>query len=262
VDLVADESSGVLYLTYAKNFFSDDLVEFGVGDKGLLRSATATSVDHSATVVENLVLAGLEVLKAGSGGGLAASSAGAGVVEAAQEIHITFDPTDLADLSGANAELGKVGLELRDSRGATPIAQNPGGSGNSGGLVFRPPRFFHLYEGNQLIATFAVPDPDYRYAVPLSRTAFTSFKSDLTIEDGMLTSVSIDKQSELAAVAGLPLRIIQEIASLPKGILVYRTENINASKGLIEAQASYLEAAESLRATSEIPVSNEASSQP
>ena len=56
----------------------------------------------------------------------------------------------------------------------------------------------------------------------------------------------MEKKSELAAVSGLPLRLLKEIVSLPKGILVYQEGQIAAETKVIQAQTAQIKAAKEL----------------
>lgn len=161
-------------------------------------------------------------------------------------------------LLGSGLEL-REGLRLDDSNKASYKAINIffNGGQKYSGLLFRPFRFYRLYqvvkknEGvkEKLVASFAVPDPTQHYCVPLKRRAFVTSITKLEIEKGMLKGLHIEKGSEAEAISGLPLRLLQEVLSLPKGILIYQSGQIQAETTLIEAQTRQIKALQDLEKT-------------
>lgn len=88
-------------------------------------------------------------------------------------------------------------------------------------------------------ATFVktIPNPARTFAFNVARSAFIqNKKTDLTISNGLLTKVSLEKQSEAEGFSEIPLKLAQKLATLPKDLLTVRTEKVTAEKGLVEAQ--------------------------
>lgn len=85
-----------------------------------------------------------------------------------------------------------------------------------------------------------VPDKDSPYAVDVSRGALITKKTDLTIVNGMLTKIDINKPSSLVGVLNVPLEIIKLVLSAPKDLLTFRFEKIQAQGTLTQAQSTQL----------------------
>jgi hypothetical protein len=85
------------------------------------------------------------------------------------------------------------------------------------------------------------------------RRAFVASITKLEIEKGMLKGLHIEKGSEAEAISGLPLRLLKEAASLPQGILVYQSNQIQAETKLIEAQTNQIKALQALEKARQEP---------
>jgi hypothetical protein len=287
---IADENVPRLYAQYTNNIFSKDTIDIKTDSEGLLTNTIGQSEDKSLIVIENLALAALEVGKIiyGVPSGMKAALPGKEIQrkpKKLEEIHITVDPTNQDELEKANSALSGSGLVLReglkldksnkDSYKAINISFDS--DRKYSGLLFRPLRFYRLYQvikkkeneevknengkvvrdkkGNvvtkerveeKLIVSFAVPDPTQHYCVPLMRRAFVASITKLEIEKGMLKGVHIEKGSEAEAISGLPLRLVKEVVSLPQGILIYQSDQIQAETKLIEAQTNQIKALQAL----------------
>jgi len=259
---VADKSSPRLYAQYSNNIFSKDTIDIKTDEEGLLSSAEGLSEDKSLVVIENLVLAALEVgkLMYMPTGVKALSIGEVPKPKKLEEIHITIDPTNEAERKNANSILKGLDLNLREGLSIggdsyRPINLSFDGDQKYSGLLFRPLMFYRLYqgggnsEGGKLVASFAVPDPTQHYCVPLKRRVFVASKTKLEIEKGMLKGLHIEKGSEAEAISGLPLRLVKEVLSLPKGILIYQSNQIQAETTLIEAQTRQIKALQDLEKT-------------
>lgn len=92
-------------------------------------------------------------------------------------------------------------------------------------------------------ATFikAIPNPDRVFSFNLARSAFVQNKKmDLTISNGLLTKVSINKPSEVEGFSEIPLELSKKLAELPKDILTLRTQTTtpNTAKNTVNAQTA------------------------
>lgn len=255
---VADKNSPRLYAQYSNNIFSKDTIDIKTDEEGLLTAAEGLSEDKSLVVIENLALAALEAAK------IPYMPFMRGPEKTEQkpekpEIHITFDPTNEKEMKNTNFKLSKLGLDLREGLSLgdnyKEISVSFDGDRKYSGLLFRPLRFYRLYQGGvngdggKLVASFAVPDPTQHYCVPLKRRAFVASKTKLEIEKGILRGLHIEKGSEAEAISGLPLRLLKQIVSLPQGILVYQSDQIQAETKLIDAQTRQIKALQDLEKT-------------
>jgi hypothetical protein len=100
--------------------------------------------------------------------------------------------------------------------------------------VFSPPA-----TGQGMDFVVSLPDPTRPFAFNISRGAFVMNKqTNLTIANGMLMNVSINKPSEIEGLTEIPLNIAQALAGIPSGILTLRTQNLTAQNGIVTQQTN------------------------
>jgi len=85
-----------------------------------------------------------------------------------------------------------------------------------------------------------VADPRRTFVVDNSRTPFVKKKIDLTVTDGVLLGVDVDKPSELLAAISLPVDILKVIASIPGEILSVKVKQLSDQNSLTKAQVEML----------------------
>jgi hypothetical protein len=90
-------------------------------------------------------------------------------------------------------------------------------------------------------ATFikAVPNPDRVFSFNISRSAFVQNKKiDLTITNGLLTKVTLNKPSEVEGFSEIPLDLSKKLLELPKDLLTIRTQTTSsaAAKNTVNAE--------------------------
>ena len=93
------------------------------------------------------------------------------------------------------------------------------------------------YQGGK---TIMVADPRRTFVVDNSRTPFVKKKIDLTVTDGVLLGVDVDKPSELLAAISLPVDILKVIASIPGEILSVKVKQLSDQNSLTKAQVEML----------------------
>jgi hypothetical protein len=119
-----------------------------------------------------------------------------------------------------------------------------------------------IYQSNirkTRIFSVVLPDKHAPFHYVLSRGAFIKKTTSLTITDGILQGIHIEKPSEIAGFVKIPLDISQKIADLPKGLLTARVEYVTAENNLISQQASLLAAqAKLIKAQQDLKAAEEA----
>jgi hypothetical protein len=88
--------------------------------------------------------------------------------------------------------------------------------------------------------TFMVADPLRTFVVDNSRTAFVTKKVNLTVSDGVLLGIDVEKPSELLAAITLPVEVLKVIASIPGEMLSIKVKQISDEKSLSAAQVEML----------------------
>ncbi len=88
--------------------------------------------------------------------------------------------------------------------------------------------------------TLMVADPLKTFVVDNSRTAFVVKKVNLTVSDGVLLGIDVDKPSELLAAISLPVEVLKVIASIPAEMLSIKVKQVSDEKSLSAAQVEML----------------------
>jgi hypothetical protein len=96
-------------------------------------------------------------------------------------------------------------------------------------------------DGVQRMVLFGAPNGSPTYVAPIDRGLFTTWKTDLTLKDGVLTAYRIENGAELEAAAALPAEMVGAmIQGITKRGQLFnsRATLIDAETKLVEAQAS------------------------
>jgi hypothetical protein len=89
--------------------------------------------------------------------------------------------------------------------------------------------------------TIMVADPTRTFVVDNSRTPFVKKKINLTVTDGVLQGIDVEKPSELLAAISLPVDVLKVIASIPGEILSVKVKQLSDQNNLSAAQVKMLE---------------------
>lgn len=87
-----------------------------------------------------------------------------------------------------------------------------------------------------------VPDTTRRYHVSSLAGPFTKTSLTYGFTDGMLTQYTVDRPSEVAAIAGIPVRIANDIMTIPASIVKMRVDYDTQAVAKINGDASVREA--------------------
>lgn len=85
-----------------------------------------------------------------------------------------------------------------------------------------------------------VADPLWTFVVDNSRTALVTKKVNLTVSDGVLLGMDVEKPSELLAGITLPVEVLKVIASIPAELLSIKVKQVSEEKNLSAAQVELL----------------------
>lgn len=75
------------------------------------------------------------------------------------------------------------------------------------------------------------------YSVDVDRGALITKTTNLTIVDGMLTKIDVNKPSSLIGVLNVPLEVIKAILSAPAELLTFRYQRVDKEAEIADAQA-------------------------
>lgn len=234
----------------------DDNIKL-VTANGLLNNSNAESTGQMGSILVNLVSAvsGAKSFKA-----FAFSTKAAPEPCKPFKFSAVFDPTDAAELAAVQTRLATVSQKaLTLHADPAPKAPDPNRKTADGipadGVFYRVPVPVQLRIEDQqsssctlgdspsyasLSAT--VPDSSSRFVLPMMAGQFTKGKLGYEFKDGMPTSFSSEQQSQLAAIARIPVDILKAIVEVPASIVKLRVDYESQNAALIDAQTKQMKA--------------------
>lgn len=261
------------------NPLRDDTATLKVSPAGLLSSANVVAVDRTGDII--VELAGAISALGGAGSGGVRSLVVVRPVQCgslpAQFVHI-FDPFDsmtppaggreaqFPALDTLNDRLMSNFIPFRvkmDARAVVQVA-NPrpfsGGASDfkapAGALFYRSaaPVVLTIEQEVGVDSWYAVdaaivmlPQAGPVSYIPMQSSAFVKTVDDVQFTDGMISSWSPDRPSEVVEVVRLPVKVLTAIISVPAQILSLRVDYSTKDKSLAESQLTQIKASESLR---------------
>lgn len=257
------------YLTLAT---SQDVIAVQRDDAGLglLSQVTSNVTDRTPEIAQTLIT---------TAENLAIAAARSGTLEAAptDTAEFEFDPFDEAELGAINSGLERFGLCVFIEGYSFPETQCAprGRKVRSSDLVFREApvrpdatRAGILYRPNltyKLVIlrrasrttpwtlfihrTIEMPNISPILSIGVERAMFTQRTTKLTFDHGVLSDVSIHKDSELVGFVKIPLAAAQAIVDLPTQIVQVRINDTNQQASLIQTQSQLLDALKSYQDT-------------
>jgi hypothetical protein len=160
-------------------------------------------------------------------------------------------------------DLGREQVFQKSNAYASRKPRTDGGFQRADGVLYRPrlPYTLYLFQNRRadlkLPGTWALWQSWTVYlenkaptlAVAIDRTYFATRKTTLRFNMGALQEVYVDKDSELANAATIPLKIANEIAALPSKIVQVRLDQTYQREQLIKAQDQLIKAERDLALT-------------
>jgi hypothetical protein len=258
----------------------DDNLKLSVVN-GLLTTTTASSVDQTPNIIVTIADTVITFAAMASGlpvstGTRAPTKTITERANCYYSLSEAFNPLDAGDILRVKTELqnNKANFSLissavpNDASSAAADAAKDkvatqGMTSNSGeipGLVYRvatPVEVRIIPDANAMNDTSGCPlqnlpasqdiytvIPDSRSEYLLSSEAgpFTTTNFNFGFSSGMLTDYNLQKPSEIAAVAGIPLRIANDIMQIPAQILQLKVNYNSAETALTNSQTTLLQA--------------------
>jgi hypothetical protein len=239
---------------------------------GLLTTTNTSSTDQTGVVITKLADAAASIATlVGSGVPLIPSETAPTPNVALPpppceyNITITFNPSDPSKVEEVKNQLKKIRVNFEiavDNPGDKQKTQNISRDNSLvAGLVYRTainvtvgiaPKseattLPHERCGLQrLVAAQSlsaiVPDTQADFVAPLEAGTFTASTFQYKFIDGMLVDYNVTRPSELAAIADIPIKFINNIMSIPGSILKFRFDFTSAESQLITEQTARLKA--------------------
>ncbi|NRB04676.1 MAG: hypothetical protein HRU30_15595 [Rhodobacteraceae bacterium] len=270
-ELVPDPSAGFRFdVNYAPSRFSRDNVTVEMADQ-MLSTVTIATSDATDDVLVNFAQAAAQIARLSSGLTTAprtnstfdtpgASSSTSKIEKVVAQL--SFDPTDVASVNRAKKRLGHK-MNLRITPAPRAVTRFPD---CEFALCYRPlttvlVSFEEPHSGNSTDFLVKVPDPHQIAGIDLERSAFVDRTTTLTFSGGTLQKIDMEKPSELAEAALLPVKIIDAVftgvGNAVTGLLGVQKNELDGSANLLKAQAEYLDALVAYRKTLESAGLNE-----
>ena len=253
-----------------ESYTRDDTVKITTAN-GLLATTSSESTGQLGAILVNIAsaLSGFSALKSNS----------VGVAQAPDpckpfKYTTVFDPTSWAESSAAAAELAEVSqgtLSLRTEaekaeEGKPASLTTETSEGSTPGPSVNPTRhlegLFYRAQTSTTVTvketrstsctlaaspsyarlTATVPDSSSLYLLPLRAGSFAKSKLDFEFKNGVPTSYRSEQQSQLNAIARIPVDILKAIVEVPASILKLRVDYQSQNAALFEAQTKQLKA--------------------
>ncbi|MGO8149682.1 hypothetical protein [Rhizobium leguminosarum] len=232
--MVADTKFGPLYLYYKHAGLSSEKVSLSVGQDGLLKKVSSTSVGQTAEAIKGLndIITQVSNLRAASANieTLATAPKCEGV-----SARITVDINPLQKIAKVQPLTQVEGCRFTASQKITPVDARPGSPENAllatavplgssaelkdqcaGKVCFRTQRAYRVqttisFSGSDIhdsltVGDFVVmaPDPSLIGFIQFDRGVFASKTMTAEFTDGILTSFSADNASEIVGFLAVP----------------------------------------------------------
>lgn len=270
---VAPENNRRYLLDLDHNIFRNDALDVTV-ENGLLSSSKATSDDQTKNIILSLVQ-GFSAFKTPKGLGeenfIYKSKVNDSNIEECNEYfyqHI-FNPTDTTETQAVIAALKghRAGVTFKLDHVFKQLI-SPTTVKEVDGIVYRAPLNLGitLYSDEDAPAicggtaikqqetiVMTVPDPDAEFILMPRAGAFTKSQFDFTFKDGSPSKYTVDRPSEVAGIASLPIDIAKALISIPAEIIRLRVDYDSKANSAIEAKtAEYKAQIDLLKAKKEL----------
>ncbi|BCT67358.1 hypothetical protein [Nitrosospira sp. NRS527] len=275
--LIAD-TSRTYFLNYESEAITDDNVSIGVGPNQLLQTVNTISTDQSGQAVTLLAKIGIDIAKIVMMSFWEGASPSKYKIDQTNKcayrddikINTYLDVTAPNERMFSRAKLNELladhGIEFvvtpdcnsaSDGKKCTTADSPPLGENSS--VLFRGltdygvtvrinaklPDDIKWCKGIVITNdireySLMLPNNGPVYAVDVSRARFVTKKTNLTIADGMLNKIDIDKPSSVVGGLKVPLEILEAIIAIPGELLTLRIKRIQDEGVLTKAQGDLL----------------------
>ncbi|MGQ7828944.1 hypothetical protein [Altererythrobacter sp. Z27] len=249
----------------AHNPFRDDETKLVITMDGLLSSANVVAADRTGDIIVEAASAIASFGTAIPGGIEAFGQTEEEVAEDCQrptKFSLRFDPGKGESLAWLNLELARskypFRVEVAGSSAAQVDSSDLSQAGQQGALFYRSalPVTITLRQCRSGVACSAsssdsdpidaalvmLPQAGPISHIPMRSSAFVKTTNDVLFENGMITSWTANRPSEVLEVVRLPVRIAKSIVSVPAEIFQLRVNLSDQQKGLAESQKAQIEA--------------------
>lgn len=270
-EYIADGSKQY-FLEYLEEAFSDDEFSLKVGANGLLQSTDSKSTDRTGDVIRKFAELASQVAKFGVTTALPGRRAIAGprekcnlpsfAIERLVPIHPSTPSTISVSLDSTTS-VGNISVEVvESSKPAEYDLKTKEGTRDylpkiertyHHGVVFpvvQPVTANIVFNPNDAAkACNATTEQRSLYAMApngdifradVSRAALVTKHVALTVEDGVLTAIKVEKPSEALAFVSLPVDVLKTLVAIPGELLTLKVKHLQDEGSLTKAEAELL----------------------
>lgn len=232
--------------------WASDAMQINVNSQGLLTTVSSTNTDESGEVLVTLAQVAIESFKIAAGGVPTVKLIGDKPLP--KEVVVTFSPTDQDEINAAKAALENAQLELRVATNFskfpkrwTRLPAPDDAPASFDGFFYRPALPFTIslsnaVERSSIRQTVLLPNDAPILSFSPKRSPLVQRVTHVTLENGTLKEVSINKPSSVLAGVKIPLRILQAIVALPTELIQLKFNYSSTNEALLKSQAAELKA--------------------
>ena len=232
---------------------SDDSYRIEVTN-GLLSTISSTNADKSGEVLIDLAKVAIESFKLAAGVPVSAQRLGAGP-DYPKEIEFTFDPSSTCECERARRHFGKW-FELKVDRpkpefGAWAELKEATNGQRFDGFFYRSVLPYQISLSNRTERSSVSKNLLLPNGAPIlswspRRAALVQCVNHVTLENGTLKEVYVEKPSTALATVKVPLTILQAVVALPTDLIQLKLNYSSTNESLLKSQQAEIEAMQAL----------------
>ena len=264
--IYAPDSENTFLLNPKLRCTSDDTFQITVSN-GLLTTISSTNTDQSGEVLVQLAKTGIEAFKLAAGfPSFGARSLKVGEYVYPKHIEVTFDPTDQTKINEANDlfvyfetgkptnthQLFRLTVDPKPGQLSNPWAKLTATNGYEfDGFFYRSVLPYTITLVNQsdhfsISKTFLLPNGAPILSWSPKRAGLVKCINHVTLENGTLKEVFVDKPSTALATVKVPLTILQSIVALPTDLIQLKFNYSSNNQKLLDSQKTELASMQAL----------------
>lgn len=232
---------------------ASDAMQINVNSQGLLTTVSSTNTDESGEVLVTLAQVAIESFKIAAGG-LPVGIEATDDQPWPKEVVVTFSPTDPDGILVAETALKKARLVLRVTNDFCQfpkewrtLPEPDDDPARFDGFFYRPAlpwtvSLSNTEEKSSISQTVLLPNGAPILSFSPKRSPLVQRVTHVTLENGTLKEVSINKPSSVLAGVKIPLRILQAIVALPTELIQLKFNYSSTNEALLKSQAAELKA--------------------
>jgi hypothetical protein len=238
-------------LAYDPSAWADDSIKVTLSENSLISTIEVTTEDKTSAIVEKVIGIVKDVVKSVS---LPVPGAAVAKGERVKVLAITFDPNKPEDIREVTNKLEENGISIKITSlkgkgvaGTTTYQDNLFLKGNS--IYYRPLVPYKItLEAQDVIKSeiFYLPNGAPILSMDINRAPFIKKTTKLSFTNGILTSVEINKPSEVLGGLEIPAQIAKAILEIPGELIQLKIDTTKKYKELYQEQLNTIKAKDAM----------------